>query len=67
MNTLTLWGEIKKRQTEVEATDADLMKAAGLSRKQWRSRNANPGSVRLGEAVAICNYLGLNFERRKTW
>lgn len=65
MNTLTLLGEIKKRQTEVQATDAELMKAAGLSRKQWRSRTADPDGFKLGEAVAICNYLGISFERRK--
>ena len=67
MNALSLWGEVRKRQVEVQATDADLMKAAGLSRKQWRSRDADPNTFRIGEAVAICNYLGLNFERRKTW
>lgn len=65
MNALTIFGEIKKRQTEVQATDSDLMKAAGLSRKQWRSRTADPDGFKLGEAVAICNYLGISFTRRE--
>lgn len=66
MNTLTLWGEIKKRQTEVQATDKDIMAAAGWSRKVFNDRNEHPAKITVGEFVAICNYVGLSFERRKT-
>lgn len=61
MNAITIFGEIKKRQTEVGATDTDLMLAAGLSPKQWRSRVNDPGKFRLLELEGISNYLGLRF------
>ncbi len=59
MNATTIFGEIKKRQTEVNASDSDLMLAAGLSPKQWRSRVIDPGKFRLLELEGISNYLGL--------
>ena len=62
---LTLWGEIKKRQVEVQATDDDLMNAVGWTRKVWRLRNADPSRVTLKDFAKLCNYLGLHFERRK--
>ena len=62
---LTLWGEVKKRQTEVQASDTDLMNAAGWTRKVWRDRNSHPEKITLAEFTAICSYLGLKIERRE--
>jgi hypothetical protein len=61
MTARQIFGTIRKRQTEVGATDTDLMLAAGLSPKQWRSRVNDPGKFRLLELEGISNYLGLRF------
>ena len=62
---LTLFGEIKKRQVEVQATDDEMRNAVGWTRKVWRARNADPSRITLGEFSELCNYLGLHFERRE--
>ena len=59
MTSIEIFGEIRKRQTELKVTDKELRRIANLSPKQWRSRSADPNSFKLGEVVAICNYLGI--------
>ena len=59
MNARTILGEIRKRQTEVEATDNDLIRVAGWSRSTYRRRVKDPETMTLGELVELCNYLGI--------
>lgn len=59
MNARSILGEIRKRQTEVEANDNDLIRVTGWSRPTYRRRVKNPETMTLGELVEICNYLGI--------
>lgn len=59
MNARTILGEIRKRQTEVEANDKDLIRITGWSRSTYRRRVNNPETITLGELIEICNYLGI--------
>ena len=59
MNARTILGEIRKRQTEVEANDKDLIRITGWSSSTYRRRVNNPETITLGELIEICNYLGI--------
>ena len=64
MNARTFLGEIRKRQTELEATDNDLIRVTGWSRSTYRRRVKNPETITIGEWIELCNYLGIKYERR---
>lgn len=59
MNAKTILGEIRKKQIELDVTNADLMRVTGWSKNTYCRRVASPDTIRLGEVIAICNYLGI--------
>ena len=52
---------VKYEQELKDVTDEDIMRVTGWSRKVFRARWADPGTIRLAEAEAIGSYLDIKF------
>ena len=59
MSPIHIIGEIKKQQTILKVSDAELIKVTGISPATYRRRISNPETFTRGEVSTICNYLNI--------